>query len=569
LAPMLSKLRAETIALRDGVKRDTVTLGNARQERHGLENALDQVLVECEAIDDELLTETEVSRKLQGVPTKLKERSAVLEDAARVLRARDVSLRARVESLSKDMETQGGEIDKLTQTHSLCSANLEKTRFENEQKERSIDENATRLEHESFKADALLETSAVVTIDLAGAENERVSVLKTLKLELRQKDLVLKRTKRAQLASNAIREETKLLKETEREKTLTLTSLRKECEELEEEMTSRKRLLDDEMDVFLSRESTQLSAKNQVRTTRDEVTALTRKAKKRKDDAVRRASLLRDAERAVSVAERDRQTAHTELKRQKELVMVRKSGKRDAERRYEDVTNRLAQQRDLKLLAEEQRARLCAFAANSTNAAADLRDQLQTLAGEIVGLRKDEEDKEFDLETARKTHRDAVVDAAAKRHDLNRNLEHKRAVLEKRDQTSSELLRVQNHVRNAKKALATLKKQVLGVTTDRDVIGNALLVRDDELVSLYEKAATQGKLLAAGEIELAKRTGEVGTLELALSECVRKSSVANATASAVPALDEQVTLLRRELVNEKCKLESLETRAEDPSDPRR
>jgi len=566
---MLSKLRAETIALRDGVKRDTVTLGNARQERHGLENALDQVLVECEAIDDELLTETEVSRKLQGVPTKLKERSAVLEDAARVLRARDVSLRARVESLSKDMETQGGEIDKLTQTHSLCSANLEKTRFENEQKERCIDENATRLEHESFKADALLETSAVVTIDLAGAENERVSVLKTLKLELRQKDLVLKRTKRAQLASNAIREETKLLKETEREKTLTLTSLRKECEELEEEMTSRKRLLDDEMDVFLSRESTQLSAKNQVRTTRDEVTALTRKAKKRKDDAVRRASLLRDAERAVSVAERDRITAHTELKRQKELVMVRKSGKRDAERRYEDVTNRLAQQRDLKLLAEEQRARLCAFAANSTNAAADLRDQLQTLAGEIVGLRKDEEDKEFDLETARKTHRDAVVDAAAKRHDLNRNLEHKRAVLEKRDQTSSELLRVQNHVRNAKKALATLKKQVLGVTTDRDVIGNALLVRDDELVSLYEKAATQGKVLAAGEIELAKRTGEVGTLELALSECVRKSSVANATASAVPALDEQVTLLRRELVNEKCKLESLETRAEDPSDPRR
>lgn len=566
---MLSKLRAETIALRDGVKRDTVTLGNARQERHGLENALDQVLVECEAIDDELLTETEVSRKLQGVPTKLKERSAVLEDAARVLRARDVSLRARVESLSKDMETQGGEIDKLTQTHSLCSANLEKTRFENEQKERSIDENATRLEHESFKADALLETSAVVTIDLAGAENERVSVLKTLKLELRQKDLVLKRTKRAQLASNAIREETKLLKETEREKTLTFTSLRKECEELEEEMTSRKRLLDDEMDVFLSRESTQLSAKNQVRTTRDEVTALTRKAKKRKDDAVRRASLLRDAERAVSVAERDRITAHTELKRQKELVMVRKSGKRDAERRYEDVTNRLAQQRDLKLLAEEQRARLCAFAANSTNAAADLRDQLQTLAGEIVGLRKDEEDKEFDLETARKTHRDAVVDAAAKRHDLNRNLEHKRAVLEKRDQTSSELLRVQNHVRNAKKALATLKKQVLGVTTDRDVIGNALLVRDDELVSLYEKAATQGKVLAAGEIELAKRTGEVGTLELALSECVRKSSVANATASAVPALDEQVTLLRRELVNEKCKLESLETRAEDPSDPRR
>lgn len=566
---MLSKLRAETIALRDGVKRDTVTLGNARQERHGLENALDQVLVECEAIDDELLTETEVSRKLQGVPTKLKERSAVLEDAARVLRARDVSLRARVESLSKDMETQGGEIDKLTQTHSLCSANLEKTRFENEQKERCIDENATRLEHESFKADALLETSAVVTIDLAGAENERVSVLKTLKLELRQKDLVLKRTKRAQLASNAIREETKLLKETEREKTLTFTSLRKECEELEEEMTSRKRLLDDEMDVFLSRESTQLSAKNQVRTTRDEVTALTRKAKKRKDDAVRRASLLRDAERAVSVAERDRITAHTELKRQKELVMVRKSGKRDAERRYEDVTNRLAQQRDLKLLAEEQRARLCAFAANSTNAAADLRDQLQTLAGEIVGLRKDEEDKEFDLETARKTHRDAVVDAAAKRHDLNRNLEHKRAVLEKRDQTSSELLRVQNHVRNAKKALATLKKQVLGVTTDRDVIGNALLVRDDELVSLYEKAATQGKVLAAGEIELAKRTGEVGTLELALSECVRKSSVANATASAVPALDEQVTLLRRELVNEKCKLESLETRAEDPSDPRR
>lgn len=566
---MLSKLRAETIALRDGVKRDTVTLGNARQERHGLENALDQVLVECEAIDDELLTETEVSRKLQGVPTKLKERSAVLEDAARVLRARDVSLRARVESLSKDMETQGGEIDKLTQTHSLCSANLEKMRFENEQKERSIDENATRLEHESFKADALLETSAVVTIDLAGAENERVSVLKTLKLELRQKDLVLKRTKRAQLASNAIREETKLLKETEREKTLTFTSLRKECEELEEEMTSQKRLLDDEMDVFLSRESTQLSAKNQVRTTRDEVTALTRKAKKRKDDAVRRASLLRDAERAVSVAERDRQTAHTELKRQKELVMVRKSGKRDAERRYEDVTNRLAQQRDLKLLAEEQRARLCAFAANSTNAAADLRDQLQTLAGEIVGLRKDEEDKEFDLETARKTHRDAVVDAAAKRHDLNRNLEHKRAVLEKRDQTSSELLRVQNHVRNAKKALATLKKQVLGVTTDRDVIGNALLVRDDELVSLYEKAATQGKVLAAGEIELAKRTGEVGTLELALSECVRKSSVANATASAVPALDEQVTLLRRELVNEKCKLESLETRAEDPSDPRR
>ena len=225
------------------------------------------------------------------------------------------------------------------------------------------------------------------------------------------------------------------------------------------------------------------------------------------------------------------------------------------------MQKRNEQQHALKLLAEEQRIKLRSLAVSTKNAAADVADRLRTLAGEIGSLCKDSEDKGEDLENARRTHRDARTETNTVRVTLHRSNDHKRRILEKKDEKTSELLSTKNVAQSLKRDNDRIKKDLSSLKANRDVIGASLLDRDDELVSLYEKSKLQEEVLKAGEVELNKRISEVKVLELELEECVRKESLANATASKVPALDEQVTLLRQQLVEEKRKLEQLEISA--------
>lgn len=569
LAPVISKLRTEMIDLKDEIKVDQEKLQGVLHERDKLDQVLQYVTDENVTVSDDLKTLELETEKLCGVLEKIKERFFVLEDAAKTLRRRDDRLIARVSALDQDMEKQSEAIDTITKTHTNESNILESVKTETEATNKSIDEQSAVLETLSFKQDAMLETKAVCEIERHGSIGEMDTVLSTLKLTTKQKDLLLKRTKRAQIGTESVTDEVKSLTEKQREAELTVASMRKECLELENDLHKYRNLFDQEMAKYLREKDGNQDTEDAVETGREEVNLLLQKTSKERQEQKNRVKLLRETELAVRAADTQRQLEATALKRSKEGVTAAKSILTESNRRLKDVQKRNEQQHALKLLAEEQRIKLRSLAVSTKNAAADVADRLRTLAGEIGSLCKDSEDKGEDLENARRTHRDARTETNTVRVTLHRSNDHKRRILEKKDEKTSELLSTKNVAQSLKRDNDRIKKDLSSLKANRDVIGASLLDRDDELVSLYEKSKLQEEVLKAGEVELNKRISEVKVLELELEECVRKESLANATASKVPALDEQVTLLRQQLVEEKRKLEQLEIKAEDPRDPSR
>jgi chromosome segregation ATPase len=278
---------------------------------------------------------------------------------------------------------------------------------------------------------------------------------------------------------------------------------------------------------------------------------------------------VKRAERAVRSAER-RLEAETRIARRTTLELdSKKEIVAESASRLDDLSRRADAQARLRRLAEEQRAKLRRLAAATRKAAFDVGDGLKTLAGEIDALRRDEEDKAADLESARVTLREARRVASLTRNELNRAKETKRAADERLNAETGECFSLTAAVSAARRDLSRFKHDAEALVKNRDAIGVAVLERDDELAALYAKSKRRRRCsrLASSSFRNAQRrsarwnSSSRRRRESATSQRARRRSC--------PALHEQVTALRAALAKEKRETERLGAEAEDPSNANR
>ena len=569
LAPAVAKLRAETLELRDEIKADAERLRETRKERDDVVDARDARVAEAEERAASFLELEARTESLRGVPEKTRERVVVLEDAVETLRRRDTGLGARVAALDKEMEAQSERVVEMTETFSRRAGALEKSKLSGEAKARDADDVCAALESAGFEGDALLETKAVVELDRRRAVSDRDAAVSALRRATKEKEQTLRRLRRAQLALARVDEEAPLAREKVAEASVVAESHAEETRTLRKEMDEIQTRVDAQMRAYLEEETVGKTNAAAVEATRADAARLRAETAERRRDGAERAELVKRAERAVRSAER-RLEAETRIARRTTLELdSKKEIVAESASRLDDLFKRADAQARLRRLAEEQRAKLRRLAAATRKAAFDVGDGLKTLAGEIDALRRDEEDKAADLESARVTLREARRVASLTRNELNRAKETKRAADERLNAETGECFSLTAAVSAARRDLSQFKHDAEALVKNRDAIGVAVLERDDELAALYAKSATQAEVLKAGELELSKRTEEVRLLELELAETQRKRDIAESTAAFVPALHEQVTALRAALAKEKRETERLGAEAEDPSNANR
>ena len=569
LAPAVSKLRAETLELRDEIKADAERLRVAREERDAVVDTLQACVAEAAERAGRRSAAEAATKSLRGVPEKTRERCLVLEDAAETLRRRDASLGARVAALNAEMEAQSERVVRMTETFSRRVGALEKAKLADEAVARDADDVGAALETAGFEGDALLETKASAELDRRRAVSDRDAAVSALRRATKDKDQTLRRLRRAQLAKERVDEEVPAARERAAEAALVVESLAAETRALGEELAALRTRVDAKTHAYLEEETLGKACAAAVEETRGDAARLRAAADAGRRDAAARAELVRRAESAVRSAERRLEAETRSSRRAAKELDAKKEVVAESASRLDDLSRRAEAQARLRRLAEEQRAKLRRLAAATKKAALDVGDGLKTLAGEISALREDGADKAADLESARGTLREARQAAALTRTRLNLAKEAKRRADAARDAETGEAASLRAAARAAKRDVARLEAAAEATCKNRDAIGNAVLDRDDELAALYAKSATQAAVLEAGELELAKRAEEVRALESALAETRRSHEMAASTASFVPALDEQVAALRAQLLREKREVERLSAEAEDPSNPAR
>ena len=207
LAPAVSKLRAETLELRDEIKADAERLRVAREERDAVVDTLQACVAEAAERAGRRSAAEAATKSLRGVPEKTRERCLVLEDAAETLRRRDASLGARVAALNAEMEAQSERVVRMTETFSRRVGALEKAKLADEAVARDADDVGAALETAGFEGDALLETKASAELDRRRAVSDRDAAVSALRRATKDKDQTLRRLRRAQLAKERVDEE--------------------------------------------------------------------------------------------------------------------------------------------------------------------------------------------------------------------------------------------------------------------------------------------------------------------------------------------------------------------------
>jgi len=569
LAPAVAKLRAETLELRDEIKADAERLRLAREERDAAADALEASVAESAERDSRRSDAVAATESLRGVPEKTRERCVVLADAAETLRRRDASLGARVAALESEMEAQSERVVRMAETFSRRAGALEKAELADEAKARDADDVAAELEGAGFEGDALLETKALLELDRKRVTSENDAAVAALKRATKEKEQTLRRLRRAQLARARVDEEAPRARERAAEAAVVFRSRVEDTRAVGKELAALQKTVDSQTHAYLEQESLGTAAAAAVEESLADAARLRASADAKRRETAERAELVKRAESAVRAAERRLDAETRDAARAVKALASKKEIVAESASRLDDLNRRAEAQARLRRLAEEQRAKLRVLAAATKKAAADVGEGLSVLAGEIAALREDDAGKAADLERARGTLREARQTVALTRTRLNRAKEEKRRADDARDAETGEAASLRAAVSAAKRNLASAKATSKTVVASRDVIGNAVLDRDDELAALYAKSATQAEVLAAGELALAARAEEVRALEAELAETRRSHEIAASAAAFAPALDEQVTALRAQLLRERREAERLGAEAEDPSNERR
>ncbi|CAH8481840.1 unnamed protein product [Dicrocoelium dendriticum] len=136
-----------------------------------------------------------------------------------------------------------------------------------------------------------------------------------------------------------------------------------------------------------------------------------------------------------------------------------------------------------------------------------------------------------------------------------------RAYIEAQEAEEGKLLKI---VAEAEQERIRERKEHEQVISERDVLGNQLVRRNDELALLYEKIRIEQSILHKGEQQYNKRLSDLNLLKQEVRKLRREKAILQSTASKMEDLKSEVHRVQRELVRERTRAKALEEELQNP-----
>lgn len=128
----------------------------------------------------------------------------------------------------------------------------------------------------------------------------------------------------------------------------------------------------------------------------------------------------------------------------------------------------------------------------------------------------------------------------------------------------SEAVKLNRVIQEADEEKNRQEKEYRAILSERDVLRNQLVKRDEELNKLYEKLKVQKSILDRGAAQYEEKRKEIENRKQRVKELKGELEVSNAQISNLPELEQEQSRLEEELLQEQTKVKRLEEELNRP-----
>merc|ERR1719343_1657206 len=128
----------------------------------------------------------------------------------------------------------------------------------------------------------------------------------------------------------------------------------------------------------------------------------------------------------------------------------------------------------------------------------------------------------------------------------------------------AEIKKLGSRIHEAEGERNSQKRKYEEIISERDVLGQQLIRRNDELALLYEKIKIQQRTLQNGEGQYKQRLEESRAMGIQSASLKRELHIAKQQVTNIVDLKKEVFQLQRELLQERTKVKALSEELENP-----
>eukprot|EP00898_Chlorokybus_atmophyticus_P003312 jgi/Chlat1/3982/Chrsp26S04044 len=565
LVPQVRAARKEASDAGATAAEDATRASALRKELEALEERAAEVKRETEnLISEKLAAESALTRLAQG-PDKVAKQVEVLATGLRTLRLQEARALERLRDLEADGGAQGTRFKEINDEHSKLAALMERSRAAAEAKERAADEVRRDLDAAGLEADQLMADRVSVDMQVSSVTVEVRAAKEELARRIKDKDLALKRLKRADAAFKALQSSVPMLASVKEQASAQLASLEAErarqaasLEEARVEAGAQRQVLAREEGLGKEAAEAVRKSATAVADLEREVVSLARaEAAARRRVSELDSARLRAAREAGHKAAQQREAL--EAVRVKDLVIL------DLKKKKRETASRLAATHALYNLVKNQRSNFVNLIQQSSQTLSEMKEKLKAVSSEADILREELAAKEKQLAKVRLEAGGLVADRDHLRLEVNASaivIRDRRTAVEEQ---LAEIDKLNGGVDVAERSMVALRKEYEGAAERRNLTGLTLIDRHDELCILYQRAHANDDALHNGTVALAHIDDQSRLLRIQIEHLKRSIINAQAQQPIIPECQKSIGNLRSELEATASRVEDVSNTLEDPA----
>jgi len=570
LTPMITGLRVEVVQLTTDREDEIARLTAAERDVEQVKRKIDLAKSYVASLQSAKVSQKTALQKAETLPEKSKRQA---EATAALLRNYQAQLDQANSVLSGIEEKQKSLTQKdreLGEDHQHQVIALERARLQLETKGRHVDDIRKDGELAALDADKLLADQAELDIKLKGVASQQRAENETVTRKQREKDLMLRQFRAAEVDLKEIREELPNLRiqaEQAKRDVHNAEALQKSQEASIKEVKAD---LDIHMAQFLVTEAVGKERVIEFQETFSEVAALEQELVALRKEEADRKFLIRDLGHARDRASMGTAAKISKVKEAKMATRVKDIELEELKKSWKDVNRRIRDFEKLYDLIKNQRNKFVNLIQAAQQNTTEMRDKLKILNNELDILHAEVHSKDKLLSQSRGQHTSAVTDRDSLRTELGKMAVTFRDKQSAVDKQISEIDKLNAIINTMEKEMIKLKKQYEIVIEARNYTGVMLIDRNDELCVLYEKSAILGEVSRRGDLELSRREDIARILRIEAAELQRSVDVTKRTSvPQIPILDGDVARLQKALLETRRESEKLSEMLENPSNQSR
>jgi len=229
-----------------------------------------------------------------------------------------------------------------------------------------------------------------------------------------------------------------------------------------------------------------------------------------------------------------------------------------------DIKAKLAQQKQLYEAVRTDRNLYSKNLVESQDEIAEMKRKFKIMHHQIEQLKEEIKEKDEKLKKELIDHNRVQKHYEIMKDQVEKAKKKQQQLKSQKETQQAEIKKLGSRIHEAEAERNNQKRKYEEIISERDVLGQQLIRRNDELALLYEKIKIQQRTLQQGEIAYKERLEESRSLAIRSAALKREFHIGKQCVDNIDDLKKEVFQLQRELLQERTKVKALSEELENP-----